>query len=80
MIARSVQPFVERDLENKIVLLSGTRQVGKTFLSRALFQGSQTYLNFDQPKNRAILREQSWDRQSALLVLNEIHKWRDWKR
>lgn len=80
MLQRTLRPAIEADLDSKIVLLSGPRQVGKTFLSRQLWPGSQVYLNFDQSKDRAVLRDQSWDRGRELLVLDELHKWRSWKR
>ncbi len=80
MVRRSLETSLRSDLDEKIVLLSGPRQCGKTFLSRQLFEESQVYLNFDSAADRKILRETSWDRQAPLVVLDEIHKWKNWKR
>lgn len=80
ILQRSIERSIQDDLETKIVLLSGPRQVGKTSLSRCLFPESQVYLNFDQVTDRAIIRNQTWDRAKDFLILDEIHKWRHWKR
>ncbi len=68
------------DLDTKIVLLSGPRQVGKTYLSRQIHPQKQVYLNFDSPADRLILREGSWDRKAELVIFDELHKWKSWKR
>ncbi len=72
---------IQADLRNKMVVLTGPRQVGKTTLSQQLMAalpGSQ-YLNYDVPAHRAVMRAQSWRQSAPLLVLDEIHKMRDWK-
>ncbi|MFZ2814605.1 MAG: ATP-binding protein [Rhodoferax sp.] len=64
-----------------MVVLTGPRQVGKTTLSRQLVDelpGSQ-YLNHDVVAHRAVMLAQSWRASAPLLVLDEIHKMRDWK-
>ena len=79
MVDRSLLEPIRSDLDSKIILLSGPRQVGKTFLSRQIFGENQDYLNFDSPRDRKTIREMSWDRKVDLLVLDELHKWRSWK-
>jgi predicted AAA+ superfamily ATPase len=37
------------------------------------------YLNFDNPEHRLILAQQSWDRRKELIILDEIHKMKNWK-
>lgn len=72
---------VRQDLKQKMVVLTGPRQVGKTTLSRQLVDelpGSQ-YLNHDVAAHRAVMVAQSWRASAPLLVLDEIHKMRDWK-
>jgi predicted AAA+ superfamily ATPase len=44
---RYLLPSVQSDLEEKMVLLGGPRQVGKTTLARSLPGGEQGYLNWD---------------------------------
>lgn len=76
---RSILPFIQNDLENKIVLVSGPRQVGKTTLAKGIFTGGQSYLNFDTSAHRKIIREQSWSRSHELVVFDELHKMKNWK-
>ena len=77
---RYLDDRVQADLAQKMVFLTGPRQVGKTTLSRQLItlQGGQ-YLNYDVPADRALILNQRWSPQAPLLVLDEIHKMPDWK-
>jgi predicted AAA+ superfamily ATPase len=78
--ARYLVPQVLRDLERKMVFLSGARQVGKTTLALSLPGAPVGYLNWDVPRDRErILRRELPT--GDLWVLDEIHKyrrWRDW--
>jgi hypothetical protein len=78
---RYLEDRIAVDLERKLVILTGPRQVGKTTLSRRLMQtlGPAQYLNWDVAGDRAILQRQSWDRSARLLVMDEIHKMPGWK-
>lgn len=78
MIKRSLHSSVIRDLNEKIVLLSGPRQCGKTTLSKALFK-SFDYLNYDFPPDQETLRLQTWNRETDLLIFDEVHKMKHWK-
>ena len=64
-----------------MVILTGPRQVGKTTLSRQLLDAAESgqYLNFDVASHRVIITGTSWRHSAPLLVLDEIHKMRDWK-
>jgi predicted AAA+ superfamily ATPase len=75
---RRLEPFIKKDLENKMVLLSGPRQVGKTTLSKQL-GGATSYLNYDSGIHRKILFNQTWDRSCQIIVFDELHKMRRWK-
>lgn len=78
---RYLDDRVRQDLQHKMVVLTGPRQVGKTTLSQQLmveWPGSQ-YLNFDVAAHRAIIQSQSWRQSAPLLVFDEVHKMRDWK-
>ncbi len=75
---RYLEKPIIRDLKEKIVLLSGPRQVGKTTLSRQLLS-SHVYLNHDSPRDRKIIYSQEWDRQASLIVFDELHKMKKWK-
>lgn len=75
---RKLTPFILKDLEQKMVLLSGPRQVGKTTLSRSLPKKLQ-YLNFDSEDHRKIILNKTWDRSSDLIIFDELHKKPKWK-
>jgi predicted AAA+ superfamily ATPase len=78
---RYLDDQVAQDLKQKMVLLTGPRQVGKTTLSQQLMSGLPTgqYLNFDVLAHRAVIQSQSWRQSAPLLVFDEIHKMPDWK-
>ena len=78
---RYLDTLVAADLERKMVLLTGPRQVGKTTLARQMstrFAPAQ-YLNWDVAGDRQVLRRQSWALNSRLLVMDKIHKMPGWK-
>ena len=66
------------ELGNKILLLTGPRQCGKTTLSKMLHADYQ-YINYDLAEHRLLLREKSWDRQRSMIIFDELHKMTGWK-
>ncbi len=72
---------IHEDLEKKMVLLMGPRQVGKTTLSQNLGTTSVNplYLNFDKISDRPIIEQASWLPTHDYVVLDEIHKMGEWK-
>jgi len=78
---RYLDDLVLNDLTNKVVVLTGPRQVGKTTLSKQLMQSfaNTQYLNWDVLVDRAVLQRQSWNPRAELLVMDEIHKMPHWK-
>jgi len=79
--ARYLEPPVEADLPSKMVFVAGPRQVGKTTLARHLLARSEAgaYLNWDDRDDRREIRAARWPGGRALVVLDELHKWRGWK-
>lgn len=75
---RYLEEPIKKDLKEKIVLLSGPRQVGKTTLSRQLLSPF-VYLNYDAAQDRAMLKREEWDKSAALVIFDEIHKMKNWK-
>ena len=78
---RYLDDLVDTDLQRKMVLLTGPRQVGKTTLCRQMMGrfASAQYLNWDVAADRTILQRQTWAARNRLLVMDEIHKMPDWK-
>jgi uncharacterized protein len=78
---RYLSSLIAKDLDRKMVLLTGPRQVGKTTLCRQLmerFRPAQ-YLNWDVPQDRQVLQSQSWSLRARMLAFDEIHKKPNWK-
>ena len=71
------------DLKDKMVFLGGPRQVGKTTLCRS-FVGphfkNPAYFNWDNRADRKAIIAATWPGDARLLIFDEIHKYRQWKR
>ena len=75
---RQIQSHIKKDLKQKLVLLSGPRQVGKTTLSKQLGL-SFDYLNLDSARDTKTIKEEVWDREKQLIIFDELHKTKNWK-
>ena len=73
---------IRKDLSKKMVFLTGPRQVGKTFLSKQIMAEFKepVYLNFDDIDDARIIRSKQWPLSAGLVVLDELHKLKGWKR
>ncbi len=80
LLNRYLSDLIKKDLDSKIVLLAGPRQVGKTWLSKSIYPPPRSvYLNFDRSTDRTVIKNEAWDRSADLVILDEIHKMRGWK-
>ncbi len=75
---RYLESQILKDIRQKIVLLSGPRQVGKTTLSKMLTK-KYDYLNYDNSEDRIGLLDRTWDRAKDLVIFDELHKMKNWK-
>ncbi len=78
---RYLEKNIIHDLAKKMVILTGPRQVGKTYLSQQIahnFTKAQ-YLNYDNENDHAIINRSSWAFDTDFLILDEIHKKKNWK-
>ncbi len=77
---RYLTDYIIRDLKEKIVLLSGPRQSGKTTLSQALIPSERTeYFNYDNNEHRQQIKNKMWKKNGELIILDELHKMKLWK-
>lgn len=79
---RYLASAIREDLARKMVWLAGPRQVGKTTLAEQMLatETRGVYLNWDNRADRREIRDAHWPGGRALVVLDELHKWRGWKR
>ena len=77
---RILESSIRSDLEQKLVLLSGPRQVGKTTLARQLYSSESEYLNYDSSDDRKAIKSLEWRRDRKLVIFDELHKMTGWKR
>lgn len=79
---RRITDQIEKDLKNKMVLLAGPRQCGKTTLSLGLIRKNKgAYYNWDEDLHKEQIRKSNLDQDAKLWVFDEIHKfsrWRNW--
>ena len=75
---RYLTESITSDLADKIILITGPRQSGKTTLSKMLVDDFD-YFNFDNPQHRLSLLDRSWNRKKTLIIFDELHKLKNWK-
>jgi len=80
IINRYLKEPIANDLEEKMVFLSGPRQVGKTTLARTFLQKeTDLYYNWDNRQDRKKILAARWPAEKSTVVLDELHKYRHWK-
>ena len=79
---RYLSPFIQEDLKKKMVFLGGPRQVGKTTLAKLILKSFEhaLYYSWDNRADRKELLAEKWPAASATIVLDELHKYRFWKK
>lgn len=76
---RYLQKQIKADLKEKMVFIGGPRQVGKTTLSKTLIKKDEQYLNWDIPENKTAILKNLIDKNLRTVVLDEIHKYKNWR-
>lgn len=83
MLKRYLEKYIIGDLRDKMVFISGPRQVGKTTLSRQVgdnfFKDSYEYLNWDNRQDRKHILDGVFQAEKKLCIFDEIHKYKRWK-
>lgn len=80
---RYLEATIRKDLQKRMVLLTGPRQVGKTTLSRNLERNLKKIpiLDHDESKDRTRALAQGWPQRAELLILVQLQKmpyWASW--
>jgi predicted AAA+ superfamily ATPase len=83
VLKRLLTPIVMRDLREKMVLLSGPRQSGKTTLALGLLgtrykSHSERYLNWDDDAARTRILRREFPH-TGMVVFDEVHKYTRWR-
>jgi predicted AAA+ superfamily ATPase len=82
--SRYLENYILSDLnDEKMVFVGGPRQVGKTTLATELVAKRlypAAYLNWDNRVDRKKISSSQWPADAKLLVLDELHKYKKWKR
>ena len=79
---RYLSSHIVRDIKEKMVFVSGPRQVGKTTLAKYLgsnFFKSYSYLNWDYQPDRKKIIKSELPANTKLLIFDELHKYKSWK-
>ena len=66
---------VAHDVADKMVFVTGPRQVGKTTLAKSLYTEFQQplYLNYDSATDRQRINNADWPVTHDYVILDEIH-------
>jgi predicted AAA+ superfamily ATPase len=80
---RYLQNNVAEDLKHKMVFIGGPRQVGKTTFSLSFLKNgsidSPAYLNWDDLESKQLIRSGQLPADQPLVILDEIHKYAQWR-
>lgn len=82
---RYIVDFVNESLETRAVFIGGPRQVGKTTLALSLIAADAdakhpAYLNWDYGPSSDKIRKTQLPANQPILVFDELHKFKTWKR
>ena len=84
LLPRYLHKAIEQDLKEKMVFIGGPRQVGKTTMSLQFLKDpnkqNPAYFNWDILADREVIRKTELPSNQKLLVLDEIHKFKNWRR
>jgi len=76
-INRYLHPYIESDLDKRMVFLGGPRQVGKTTLAQIISKiyKRPVYLNWDNRHHKKDIIDMKWNPDAAIIIFDEVHKY-----
>lgn len=82
---RYIAGFVEESLKSSAVFIGGPKQVGKTTFALSLIANEAdarhpAHLNWDHAPSAEKIRKTMLPAAEPLLVFDELHKFKAWKR
>lgn len=78
-IQRYLTEQILEDLNEKMVFVSGPRQIGKTTIAQSIMKKiGGDYLNWDYPAHRKMILQNHIPSES-FIIFDEIHKFRNWR-
>ena len=92
LIGRFYEALIQNHINKyeQMIFISGARQVGKTTIARQFQSNEKSYLNWDNVNHRGIILSQLFkyvdsqllsvlSKDKPCLILDEIHKFKNWK-
>ncbi|MCD6486825.1 MAG: ATP-binding protein [Syntrophobacterales bacterium] len=80
IIPRYLTEPIRQDLKEKMVFISGPRQVGKTTLAKTFLEKEEhRYYNWDNRADRKKILAAQWPAVNSVIVFDELHKYKNWK-
>ncbi len=84
-VNRYLENAIQKDLKRKMVFIGGPRQAGKTSLAKHLLKKTdqdltKRYMNWDSLEDREKIMREIFPAGKGLLVLDEIHKYSEWRQ
>ncbi|MFC1522935.1 ATP-binding protein, partial [Elusimicrobiota bacterium] len=83
MVERYLINKIQDALTDRMVFISGARQVGKTtlanYIGKQFFKGKQAYFSWDSDKDRKAVLSEKFPADAECVILDEVHKFRKWK-
>jgi len=80
ILKRYLKDSIDQDLKEKMVFISGPRQVGKTTLAKTFLKHSyDRYFNWDHREDRKAILSGRWPAEKSTVVLDDLHKYSRWK-
>lgn len=80
---RYISDQIRNDLKEKMVFVGGPRQVGKTTLGLSYLPSQSkedpAYFTWDKKSDRVLIQKEQLPTIYPLLVLDEVHKYRNWR-